>query len=121
VNWRQRVLRLFLDLTQMSRRVCCLTVTVCFFCQFNPRIFEGIVGSICNAMEIPHIMTNWSPLPLGGRVHPHRMTINVYPHSDTLARAMADVITDYTWKSYTIIYESDEGTPSPENGSSFSY
>jgi glutamate receptor, ionotropic, invertebrate len=73
-------------------------------------ISEGITGSICNAMEIPHVIYHWSPQPLGAaRERRHYMTINVYPDSDTLARAMADIIVDYTWKSYTIIYETDEG------------
>jgi glutamate receptor, ionotropic, invertebrate len=77
---------------------------------FGPssRTTSGIVGSICNAMEIPHITYHWSPEPLGGRDNPHRMTINLFPDSDVLARAMADVIVDYTWKSYTIVYETDE-------------
>jgi glutamate receptor, ionotropic, invertebrate len=78
---------------------------------FGPssRKSSGIVGSICNAMEIPHILTHWAPTPLGGRDHPHRMTINFYPDSEVIARALADVIIDYTWKSYTIVYETDEG------------
>lgn len=36
------------------------------------------------------------------------MTLNVYPDSDTLAEALANVLVDYSWKSYTIIYESKE-------------
>jgi glutamate receptor, ionotropic, invertebrate len=78
----------------------------------NSIITEGITGSICNAMEIPHIITHWSPEPIGGRVRTNHMTINIHPDSDTLARAMADIIVDYTWTSYTIIYETDEGADS---------
>lgn len=36
------------------------------------------------------------------------MTINLYPDSDVLAKAFAHVLVDYTWKGYTIIYESEE-------------
>lgn len=38
----------------------------------------------------------------------HTMTLNFYPDSDILAEAFANVLTDYTWKSYTIVYESKE-------------
>ena len=36
------------------------------------------------------------------------MTLNVYPDSDTLAEAFANVLVDYSWKSYTIVYENKE-------------
>lgn len=36
------------------------------------------------------------------------MTLNVYPDSDVLAEAFANVLVDYDWKTYTIIYENKE-------------
>jgi hypothetical protein len=33
------------------------------------------------------------------------MSLNIFPDTDVLARAYAELILDYTWKSYTIIYE----------------
>lgn len=36
------------------------------------------------------------------------MTINLYPDSDVLAEAFANVLVDYSWKSYTIVYEHKE-------------
>lgn len=36
------------------------------------------------------------------------MTLNLYPDSDTLAEAFANVLVDNTWKTYTIVYESKE-------------
>lgn len=36
------------------------------------------------------------------------MTLNLYPDSDTLAEAFANVLVDYSWSSYTIIYENKE-------------
>ncbi|XP_061498393.1 glutamate receptor ionotropic, kainate 2 isoform X2 [Anopheles gambiae] len=70
----------------------------------------GIVGSICKTLEIPHIITHWDPEPLGGiEAELRAMTINLYPEADVLSRALADLIVDYSWKSFTIIYDSDEG------------
>lgn len=36
------------------------------------------------------------------------MTINIYPDTEVLAHAFAELIRDYDWKSYTIIYENYE-------------
>ncbi|XP_040172149.1 glutamate receptor ionotropic, kainate 2-like [Anopheles arabiensis] len=70
----------------------------------------GIVGSVCKTLEIPHIITHWDPEPLGGiEAELRAMTINLYPEADVLSRALADLIVDYSWKSFTIIYDSDEG------------
>lgn len=35
--------------------------------------------------------------------------VNVYPDSNELARALADLLKDYSWKSFTILYDTDEG------------
>ncbi|XP_058063457.1 glutamate receptor ionotropic, kainate 2-like [Anopheles bellator] len=71
---------------------------------------SGIVGSVCKTLEIPHIVTHWDPEPLGG-LDPalQAMTINLYPDADVFSRALADLIVDYSWKSFTIIYDTDEG------------
>lgn len=37
------------------------------------------------------------------------MTLNVYPEAEMLSRAYAELLIDYTWKSYTIVYEDDDG------------
>lgn len=40
---------------------------------------------------------------------PHQSTtLNLFPDPDELTEALADVLHDYTWKSYTIIYENRE-------------
>ncbi|XP_050099710.1 glutamate receptor ionotropic, kainate 2-like isoform X2 [Anopheles aquasalis] len=70
----------------------------------------GIVGSVCKTLEIPHIVTHWDPEPLGGTDPAlQAMSINLYPEADVLSRALADLIVDYSWKSFTIIYDTDEG------------
>lgn len=60
-------------------------------------------------MQIPHIITHWTPEPLGGYKTENQMTINVYPDSNVLSRALADLLVDYSWKSFTLLYDTDEG------------
>lgn len=77
---------------------------------FGPGTSEtsGIVSSIADAVDVPHIKAHWDREPLGGRSS-NQMTLNVYPDTETLSRAYAELLVDYTWKSYTIIYEDDDG------------
>lgn len=46
---------------------------------------------------------------MGGRSKHSDMTINIHPDPDALSRAYAELLIDYTWKSYTIVYEDDDG------------
>lgn len=59
-------------------------------------------------MEIPHIITHWEPELLGGKKNYNNFTLNVYPDAEILAKAFASLIVDYSWKSFTIIYENDD-------------
>lgn len=68
---------------------------------------SGIVSSICKTLEIPHIITHWTQAPIGSKSK-SSMTLNVFPDAEVLARAFADLIVDYSWKSYTIIYDEDD-------------
>lgn len=70
----------------------------------------GIVESVCRHLEIPHLIYHWSAEPLGGYRQQDKniMTLNVYPDNEVLAGALAELIVDYSWKSFTIIYETDE-------------
>lgn len=69
---------------------------------FGPGSLEtsGIVASIAEKFEIPHIIYHWKTKPLHWeKTVEHSMTLNLYPDSDTLAEAYANVLVDYTWKS----------------------
>lgn len=39
---------------------------------------------------------------------PHGTILNFFPDADELSEAFAEVLSDYTWKSYTIIYENKD-------------
>jgi glutamate receptor, ionotropic, invertebrate len=63
------------------------------------------VQSVCDAKEMTHIETRWS-------ADPHRgPTINIHPHPDTLSKVFIDMVTDWEWKSFTILYESASYLP----------
>lgn len=78
---------------------------------FGPGSSEtsGIVTSMAEKLEIPHFIYHWRSKPLGSQeyVNP-KMTLNFYPESEALSKAFSDVLLDYTWKSYTIVYENEE-------------
>lgn len=78
---------------------------------FGPSTSEtsGIVSAIAEAVSVPHITAFWEREPLGGKRSPNQMTLNIFPDTEVLSRAYAELILDYTWRSYTIIYEDDDG------------
>ncbi|XP_075219251.1 glutamate receptor ionotropic, kainate 2-like isoform X6 [Lycorma delicatula] len=73
---------------------------------FGPRAETaiGIVKSISDYYEIPHIETRWETT-----TRKNKMAINLYPESKLLAQALMDTIRDMDWKSFTVVYEKDEG------------
>ncbi|CAH1126003.1 unnamed protein product [Ceutorhynchus assimilis] len=62
------------------------------------------VQSICDTMEIPHLETRWDY-----RLRRESCLVNLYPHPTTLSRAYVDLVKAWGWKSFTIIYENNEG------------
>lgn len=76
---------------------------------FGPGTLEtsGITSSICNAVEVPHIITHWER-ESSKRYKETPFTLNLYPDTEMLSRAYADLLVDYTWRSYTIIYDDDD-------------
>ena len=63
------------------------------------------VQSICDAMEIPHVETRWD-----FRENRDFYAINLYPYYRTLSRAFIDLINHWSWTTFTILYETNEGT-----------
>jgi glutamate receptor, ionotropic, invertebrate len=69
----------------------------------------GIVSSIADMVDVPHIIAYWDRESFGAKRVKSRMTLNIHPDAEMLSRAFAELLIDYTWKSYTIIYEDDDG------------
>ncbi|XP_011872466.1 PREDICTED: glutamate receptor ionotropic, kainate 2-like [Vollenhovia emeryi] len=55
-------------------------------------------------MEIPHLETRWDY-----RLRRQSCLVNLYPHPTTLSKAYVDLVKAWGWKSFTIIYENNEG------------
>lgn len=72
----------------------------------TPVTNTGIVESICRTMEIPHVQTTWNPS--GGPYHAVPV-INLYPDPQVLTKVYADLLSEMHWKSFTILYENDDG------------
>lgn len=67
--------------------------------------FAGVVSSICTKLGIPHFIAHWEP-PEESIDNPHHnFTRNLYPKADILAHALFDIVTDFEWKSFTVLYE----------------
>lgn len=64
------------------------------------------VQSVCDHMEIPNIVSRWE---FGQRRSSYML--NLHPKSETLAKAVMDIIVAWKWKSFTILYESGSWLP----------
>ncbi|XP_018368899.1 PREDICTED: glutamate receptor ionotropic, kainate 2-like isoform X2 [Trachymyrmex cornetzi] len=83
---------------------------------FGPasRHTRGIVASIAARFDIPHIEYVWRENE--GLIEKNKkqktlssMTMNVFPASEKISQAIADVIASMKWRNFAAIYETDEG------------
>ncbi|CAK9800330.1 Glutamate receptor ionotropic, kainate 2 [Anthophora plagiata] len=74
---------------------------------------HGIVASIAARFDVPHIDYFWrqnEDLQADQEPkNPKPMTINVFPDSDMVAKAIADVVESMKWTTYAAIYQNDDG------------
>ncbi|XP_011503888.1 PREDICTED: glutamate receptor ionotropic, kainate 1-like, partial [Ceratosolen solmsi marchali] len=93
------------DSFHASKRVCHLLKTgiAAIFGPQNAHTASH-VQSICDTMEIPHLETRWD-----FRLKREGCLVNLYPHPSTLSKAYVHLVKSLGWKSFTIIYETNEG------------
>lgn len=60
--------------------------------------------SICDALEIPHIETRWD-----FKTHRDDLSLNLYPQPSVLSSAYVDLVKSWTWETFAIVYENNEG------------
>lgn len=65
----------------------------------------GIVASICNEYGIPHFLGRWAPEVPAYKRPFRQYTRNLFPEPNAFSRALADLIAESDWTSFTIIYE----------------
>nr|CAD7459250.1 unnamed protein product [Timema tahoe] len=96
----------FVDSFTTGKRVCDL-MEVGVTAVFGPESdrSKGIVRSICDTLEIPNLQTNWR----GSLKLDAPCQLNMHPDPDAIALALVDVLKFLSWKSFAILYESNEG------------
>lgn len=63
---------------------------------------SNTVQSICDTNEIPHIETRWNDVPVNGTI------VNVYPHPNVMTRTYLDLLDNWNWEDFVILYENNE-------------
>lgn len=104
VNWCQPVLLQYSDRIPFKLQVSRKKFRTKF--DANKEISLEIVGSICNELGIPHIIAHWTPGEV--REEQHAYTRNFFPDNNLYARALAQIIADYEWNGFTLLYENNE-------------
>ncbi|KAK7026645.1 hypothetical protein SK128_015457 [Halocaridina rubra] len=93
------------DSFHASKRVCMLLRTG-VAAIFGPQSENTAnhVQSICDAMEVPHIETRWDY-----KLTRDEYSVNLYPYPPSLSKAYLDILKELQWKSFVILYDSNEG------------
>lgn len=68
---------------------------------------SDVVASICNELNIPHLVSYHRTPDISKNPY-HKFTRNVHPDTTSLSNALVDIIRNYEWKRFSIIYDSDE-------------
>lgn len=66
-----------------------------------------IVASICNQLNVPHIVSVNSVADYRKNVQ-HKFTRNIYPDSMVFSSAITEAIRNFEWRKFGIIYDSDD-------------
>lgn len=66
-----------------------------------------IVASLCNELNIPHIATYQRTREIKKNLY-HKFTRNISPDTALLSQSLVDVVENFGWKRYAIIYDSNE-------------
>nr|QKN21291.1 glutamate receptor ionotropic kainate 2 [Bactrocera dorsalis] len=93
----------------MVEKTVCKLIAQGVIAIFGPNTAGGtdVVASICNTLDIPHIVFDWTPSEaLSDRQH-SSMTLNVHPNNILLSRGLAEILQSFSWRSYTIVYETE--------------
>ncbi|KAG5316711.1 GRIK2 protein, partial [Acromyrmex insinuator] len=74
---------------------------------FGPqeKVIAEHVQSICDVVEIPQISVRED---LDQSFHSRGITLNLYPHVNSLSRIYNQLVTELKWKSFAILYENTD-------------
>lgn len=65
------------------------------------------VASICHELNIPHIVSHQIS-PEFRKKRFHRFTRNIFPDTKLLSDALVEILKNFEWKKFAIIYDSKE-------------
>ncbi|KAL0117227.1 hypothetical protein PUN28_010223 [Cardiocondyla obscurior] len=65
---------------------------------------SSYIQSMSDTLDIPYIVARWDPEPKRGS-----NVINLYPHTHALSMVYQNLIEEYQWKEYAILYENADG------------
>lgn len=68
---------------------------------------SDVVASICNELNIPHIVS-YQITPEMKKNRFHRFTRNIFPDASLLSSALVDILNNFEWKRFGVIYDSKE-------------
>ncbi|XP_055379344.1 glutamate receptor ionotropic, kainate 2-like [Condylostylus longicornis] len=68
---------------------------------------SDIVESVCNYAGIPHIKFDWNHDGTFAEKSFHKMTINMYPSLQALSKAYSDILLNFGWRQFSLIYQDD--------------
>lgn len=80
----------------------------CIFDNFSNWKISETVGSVCNELGIPHIIAHWRPEETSNETEHHLYTRNMFPDNNVYSKALAQIVDDYEWKGFTLIYENKD-------------
>ncbi|XP_017132703.1 glutamate receptor ionotropic, kainate 2 [Drosophila elegans] len=69
---------------------------------------SDIVALVCNNTGIPHIEFDVSDEEHQEEKPNHQLTINLYPSQVILSKAYADIVQNFGWRKFTIVYDADD-------------
>lgn len=74
---------------------------------FGPqdKVIAEHVQSICDIIEVPHVSVRQDSDPLS---LPRGLGLNLYPHTNSLSRVYDQLVTEFKWKSFAILYENTD-------------
>ncbi|XP_011633104.1 glutamate receptor ionotropic, kainate 2-like, partial [Pogonomyrmex barbatus] len=66
---------------------------------------DETVQSICNTLEVPHISVRQDSSQF---FEPRGLRLNLFPHVSVLSRVYDQLVTEFKWKSFAILYENSD-------------
>ncbi|XP_023301839.2 glutamate receptor ionotropic, kainate 2 [Lucilia cuprina] len=69
---------------------------------------SDIVSLICNSTGIPHILFDALSEEHQLQKQNHQLTINVYPAQLILSKAYADIVQNFGWRKFTVVYDEED-------------